>query len=111
MCAGRLFVEEEDVSAQTCEKDKLRGSLAISHKLDWVLSKEGMRALNAHVRRVFEKGDDSELLRVSSKIWIGFLKLSIEILSEPKLVVVLVLELTYLLGLVRKHFFVFKASF
>ena len=58
-----------------------------------------MRALNAHVRRVFKEGYDCELLGVSGQIWIGFLKLSIEILSEPELVVVLFLELSKLASL------------
>ena len=69
-----------------------------------------MRALNAHVLRVFEERYDCELLGVSSKIWICFLKLTIEILSEPKLVVVLVLHLSKLASLVRVKLSVFEAG-
>ena len=69
-----------------------------------------MCALNSHIGRVLEERNDCELLRVSCKIGLGFLKLSIEILGESELVVMSVLKLSVLAGFICFSFSILKAS-
>ena len=70
-----------------------------------------MSALDTHILRVIEEGDDCELWGVSCKIWLGFLKLSIKILCESKLVVVLIPKLPIFASFIRFCFFFWEATF